>query len=88
MAVISSSAASRRNVAMRSSGIFASCSAVPVAGSTLHRGIAVNPPLRSTPRQNSRSAARSSPRLTTALTSITSFPPLTLWLGLVGTDQS
>ena len=52
-----SSSASRRSAATRSSGIGASCSATPGTGSRVHRGIAVNPPATSTPRQNSRLAS-------------------------------
>src|SRR5262249_39783473 len=46
--------ASRRNAATSSSGILASCSPTPGTGSRVHRGSAVDPPARSTPRQNSR----------------------------------
>src|SRR5215510_503754 len=49
-----SSFASRRNAATSSSGILASCSPTPATGSRVRRGSAVNPPARSTPRQNSR----------------------------------
>src|SRR5215468_6581410 len=46
--------ASRRNAPTSSSGILASCSPTPATGSSVHRGIAVNPPAKSTLRQNSR----------------------------------
>src|SRR5882724_594515 len=49
-----SSSATRRNVATGSSGILASCSPTPGTGPRVHRGSAVNPPARRTPRQNSR----------------------------------
>src|SRR5882724_1443471 len=49
-----SSSATRRNVATGSSGILASFSPTPGTGPRVHRGSAVNPPARRTPRQNSR----------------------------------
>ena len=73
-----SSSASRRNAATRSSEIVASCSATPAAGSRVHRGIAVNPPATSTPRQNSRPVSASlSHRVVPPFTVATCHLPLT-----------
>src|SRR5258708_5260572 len=52
-----SSSASRRRAATRWPGIVASCSQTPARGARVHRGIDVNPPAASTPRQNSRPAS-------------------------------
>src|SRR5208282_172812 len=56
-----SSSASRRTASARSSVAVASCSATPATGSRVHRGIAVDPPPTSTPRQKSRPASVSIP---------------------------
>ena len=53
----SSSSASRCDAATRSEGIAASCTAMPAIGSRVHRGITVDPPAASTPRQKSRPAS-------------------------------